>query len=225
MRFWIVGLLAFLSGCDYSDQPITVFSISVPFSETDQEWTADFADYPENDSIAYELYADHDLLPENLNSTGEIMGLHISGKSTNRDLFMFIKGKISGLLPNTTYELLFTVKVASNTPSSVGENVKLKVGATLIEPRKELQAGVYRMNINKGNQAEGGSDMITIGNVVSTSTTGFAIITRTNSSKNDFTITTDETGEIWIVIGTESGIDGLTELFYTQVDVSFNQLN
>src|SRR5690349_8208033 len=116
MRFWIVGLLVFLSACDGGDQDITVFSVSIPFTETDQGWTGDFADYGEADSLAYALYFDHELIPQNLNSTGELHGLHISGRNGNHDLFMFVKGKISGLRPNKTYELLFAVRMASNTP-------------------------------------------------------------------------------------------------------------
>ena len=226
MRFWILGLLVFLTRCNDGEQAITVFTISFPFNDSFQGWVGDFADYPETNSIAYELYVGHDLLPENLNTNGETRGLHISGKGNNRDLFMFMKRKISGLRPNATYELLFSVKLASNMPTGgIGESIHLKAGASILEPRKELQAGVYRMNIDKGELAEGGEDMITIGNVGVSSTTQFLMITRTNSSKNSFTITADESGEIWLVVGTDSGYDGTTSLYYTQVDVSFNQLN
>lgn len=225
LKFWIVGLLVFWSSCSYPDQEFTVFSISYFFNTTDQEWTGDFADYPESDSVAYGLYLHHDLLPDNLNTTGDTHGLHIAGTSSNRDLFMFIKKKISGLRPNTTYELLFNIKIASDTPSGVGASVYLKAGASIVEPRKELQSGIYRMNIDKGNQDASGVDMITIGNVgTSVTPTQFTIITRTNNSDSSFTATTDGAGEIWLVIGTDSGFEGSTALFYTQVEVSFNQL-
>jgi len=233
MRFWIVGLLVLLSGCSYPEQEITVFSISFPFSDIDHGWTGDFADYPEADSITYELYFNHDFLPENLLVTDTTSGLHISGNNGSDDLFMFIKKKILGLQPNTSYELLFNVKVASNAKTGAvgvggapGESVFLKVGASIVEPQKELQAGMYRMNIDKGNQAEEGSDMINIGHIgVGSATTEFTIITRTNSSDNSFRITTDDTGELWLVIGTDSGFEGTTTLYYTQVDVLFNELN
>lgn len=226
MRFWIVGLLLFLSGCDSADQEITVFTISFPFGDSDQEWTGDFADYPENDSATYQLYLGHDLLPQNLNTTGDARALHISGSNGNHDLFMFIKGKATGLRPNTSYELLFTVKIGSNASTTTGANVIVKAGASLVEPQKELQEGVYRMNIDKGTLTESGSDMINIGNIGTiASPTGFTMITRTNSSSNKFLITTDATGEIWLVVGTDSGFEGDTELYYTQVDVSFNQVD
>lgn len=226
LKFWFVGLLAMLSSCSYPDQEITVFSISFPFNVSDQEWTGDFADYPEADSVTYGLYFHRDLLPTNLNSNDTTRGLHISGNNENADLFMFIKKKISGLRPNATYELLFNVKVASNTPTAAGASVHLKAGASIVEPIKVLKSGIYRMNIDKGNQNTQGVDMINIGNIgVSEKTSEFSIITRTNNSDNSFTITTNESGELWLVIGTDSGYRGVTELYYTQVDVLFNQLN
>lgn len=238
-KFWIIGLLVFCSGCDSPEQEVTVFSISFPFTELDPDegpdegWKGDFADYPEADSVTYGLYFHHDLLPDNLNSNGETYGLHISGNNGSDDLFMFIKKKISGLRPNATYELLFNIKLASNAPTGAvgvggapGESVYLKAGASIIEPRKELQAGMYRMNIDKGNQAEEGSDMINLGHIgVGSGTTAFTVITRSNNSSNSFVVTTDDAGELWLVIGTDSGFEGTTTLYYTQVDVLFNKLD
>jgi hypothetical protein len=234
-KFWIIGLLFFGCGCDNPEQEITVFSISFPLGEldSDEEWTGDFADYPQNDSLAYGLYFNHDLLPQSVNANGETYGLQVSGNNGSDDLFMFIKRKISGFQPNTTYELLFTIRLASNAPTGAagvggapGESVYLKAGASSVEPRKELQEGVYRMNIDKGNQAEVGSDMINLGHIgVASGTTDFTIITRSNNSDNSFTVTTDDAGELWIVIGTDSGFEGTTTLYYTQVDVLLNKLD
>lgn len=223
----VMLLLAF--SCQ-SEQEISVFSISYFFNDSDEGWTGDFADYPQGDSIAYELFFKHDTLPENLNANATIKGLHISGNNGSDDLFMFIKKKISGLRPNTQYEILFNVRLASNAPTgsvgiggAPGESVYLKAGAALIEPSKELQAGIYLMNIDKGNQSEEGGDMINIGHVgVSANTTQYSVITRSNSASNGFVITTDSSGEIWVIVGSDSGFEGTTTLYYTQIDVLFN---
>jgi len=224
-------MILLVVSCSWPRQEITVFSISYLFKDSDGGWKGDFADYPEGDSINYELFFKHDTLPENLNANATIKGLHLSGNNGSDDLFMFVKKKITGLRPNTTYALLFNVKVASNAPTGAvgvggapGESVYLKAGATLVEPVKELQTGMYRMNIDKGNQAEEGEDMINIGHVgVSATTTQFSVITRNNSSSNSFEITTDAAGEIWIIVGTDSGFEGTTTLYYTQIDVLFNE--
>lgn len=223
--------MVFLGACTLPDREITVFSISYSFYDSDEGWTGDFADYPEGDSIHYELLFKYDSLPKNLSLTDS--ALYISGNNHSDDLFMFIKKKISGLRPNTTYNLLFNVKVASDAPTEAvgiggapGESVFLKAGATLEEPKKELETGMYRMNIDKGNQAEDGTDMINIGNVgVSATTTEFTVITRNNNSSNSFFLTTDASGEIWLVVGTDSGFEGKTTLYYTQIDVLFNEVD
>ncbi|MFZ2906874.1 MAG: hypothetical protein WAZ98_11775 [Cyclobacteriaceae bacterium] len=230
---FVIGLMIFIGACSFPEQEISVFSISYLFKDSDEGWTGDFADYPEGDSIAYELFYKHDTLPTNLNNNATLKALHISGNNGSDDLFMFVKKKITGLKANTSYVLLFNVKVASNAPTGAvgiggapGESVFVKAGASVTEPKKMLQAGMYRMNIDKGNQSEEGADMINIGNVgVAPNTSAFTVITRNNNSSNGFLITTDSSGEIWLVIGTDSGFEGPTTLYYTQVDVLFNQLN
>jgi hypothetical protein len=229
----IVAGIIILNSCNWPDQEVQVFSISFLFKDTDEGWTGDFADYPEGDSVAYELFYKHDTLPTNLNNNATLKALHISGSNGSDDLFMFVKKKISGLRPNTTYEMLFNVKVASNAPTGAvgiggapGESVYLKAGATLTEPKKQLNGEMYEMNIEKGNQAEEGADMMNIGHIgVNATTTTFSVITRNNNTKNGFELTTDATGEIWLIVGSDSGFEGKTTLYYTQIDVLFNELD
>lgn len=229
LKLWMVGLIVLLGACSLPDQEITVFSVSYFFNDSDEGWTGDFADYPEGDSVAYELIFKRDTIPGDTTKKGML----ISGNNGSDDLFMFLKKKISGLRPNTTYIMLFNVKVASIARTEAvgiggapGESVFLKVGATVVEPKKELETGMYQMNIDKGNQDEEGADMINIGHIgVSTNTTKYTVITRNNSSSNSFSITTDSSGEIWLIVGTDSGFEGTTTLYYTQVDVLFNEAN
>lgn len=214
------------------EQEISSLSISYLFNEGDQGWAGDFADYPEGDSIAYELIFKLDTIPTGTSTPSTTNGLRLSGNNGNDDLFMFIKKKVSGLRPYTQYNVLFNVKFASNAPTDViglerpGEDVILKVGATLIEPKKILDAGMYRMNIDKGNQEEEGSDMMNIGHVgVNATTVKFTLISRNNTSSNSFVMTTDALGEAWLIVGSDSGYEGLTTLYYTQIDVAFNAAN
>src|SRR5688572_12972569 len=129
MKLWIAGLGLFLGACSLPEQEIRVFSVSYIFNNSEEGWVGDFADYPEGDSIAYELLVKRDTIPGD--STKK--GLLISGKNESDDLFMFIKRKITGLRPNTTYALLFNVKVSSNAPTGAvgiggapGESVFVK---------------------------------------------------------------------------------------------------
>lgn len=231
----IILAIALASGsCNTGESDFaTVFSLSYDFAQTDQGWTGDFADYPQGDSIAYELLFKHDTLPTNLNGGGTLKSLMISGNNLSDDLFMFIKKKISGLKPNTVYNTLFNVRFASNAPTGAvgiggapGESVILKAGVTLTEPMKILDVdSYYRMNVDKGSQLEEGEDMLNIGHIgVAPNTTQFTTIFRNNNSGSPFQFSSDNTGEAWVIVGTDSGFEGKTTLYYTKIDILFNEV-
>jgi hypothetical protein len=200
---------------------------SYDFTTGNEGWTGDFADYPVSDSVFYQLAFLRTTLPSPLN-TGK-HALKISGKNHSDDLFMFIKRKITGLLPGTSYQLRIDVQFASIAPTNAvgvggapGEGVVMKAGATLREPKKINTNGFYRMNIDKANQSQPGMDMDTIGHVgVSDTTTVFTLIQRDNAS-HLFNITTDSSGSVWVCIGTDSGFESTTTLYYNQITLAFS---
>jgi hypothetical protein len=80
------------------------------------------------------------------------------------------------------------------------------------------------MNIDKGNQSIPGVDMDTIGHIgVSDTTTKFTLINRNNTARL-FTITTDSNGEVWVCIGTDSGFEGRTTLYYNKITLTFTNI-
>lgn len=205
---------------------LTAQSYSFDFTVGDAGWTADFADYPVADSAMYELRAARRRLPPPLDTTR--YALMISGINHSDDLFMFIKRRLTGLNPNTTYKLVFNVEIASKAPTNAmgvggppGEGVTIKAGASQIEPNKRDSAGWYIMNIDKSNQTQPGTDMDTIGHVgVADTTTVFALIQRSNAT-HPFTITADADGATWLCIGTDSGFESLTTIFYNAITATF----
>lgn len=156
---------------------------------------------------------------------------YVSGVNPSDDLFMYMKKQITGLQPNTTYDVLITVEFASIYPTNAigvggapGESVTMKAGITLIEPDTLItQKGgdFVAMNIDKGNQANPGADMDTIGHVgVSDTTTVYTLKTNSNAT-HPFRFTTDATGEAWVIVGTDSGFEGTTSLYYTNITYQF----
>lgn len=227
----IVLGIVMMAGCS-SDQEIRVYSISYPFISSDQGWTGHFADYP-LESTGYNLNVEHGTLPYNINTDSTRKAIRISGNSLNSDLFMFLKRKITGLKPATTYQVLFTVRLASTLPTkgtniepTLGEQIYLKVGALAEEPVVTLVDEVYEVNVNKGELATNGTDMITIGNVaVTSSTKTYTLITRSSNSANSMYATTNEAGELWLIVGTDAAANGNVTLYYTQIDVLLNQVD
>ena len=190
-RMIVFVCMMLLCSCSLSDDDkgISVFSVSFDFSESADGWTADFADLPANaeDSIFYELKHGYTNLPANLGMRKAIM---LSGNNHSDDLFMFIKRKVTGLNPNTSYTLVFEVELASNAPKgtvgaggSPGESVYLKAGASEIEPVKNLEGDRYVLNIDKGNQSEAGSNATVLGDIATPLTVAeYTLITRNNAS-------------------------------------------
>jgi hypothetical protein len=201
-------------------------TLTYEFIDNMDGWKGDFADYPVIDSIFYELEFIRTTLPAPLNTSK--YALKITGNNHSDDLFMFIKHKITGLLPNTIYKLLVDITLASKYPTnavgvggSPGEGVTIKAGASVIEPQKVNVDGFYRMNIDKGGQVVPGVDMDIIGNVgVTDTTTVFTLINRSNTT-HLFTITTSASGEVWVCIGTDSGFEATTTLYINKISLSF----
>lgn len=223
-----------LSACTLPDDELAlwVFSESYDFSQGQYDWQADFSDYPATaeDSVNYELKFEYTDRPANLGSGKAIM---MSGINHSDDLFMFMKKKITGLEPDTDYNLVFEVELASNAPTGAvgiggapGESVYLKVGACYKEPKKVIDEGKYTLNIDKGDQINAGEDMIVLGNIaVAPTTTNYTLITRTNATANaPFVARTNSQGELWIIVGTDSGFEGTTTLYYTKVNIVFSVL-
>jgi len=155
----------------------------------------------------------------------------MSGTNPSDDLFMFMKKKITGLQPNTRYHVTFMVEFASNVPTNAigvggapGEGVTMKAGLTLVEPDTMIimKGEPYVvMNIDKGNQSQPGTDAIVIGHVgVEDTTTVWAMKTNDNIG-NPFVFTSDQTGTGWLIIGTDSGFESTTSLFYSSITVDF----
>jgi heat shock protein HslJ len=203
------------------------------FDEDEEGWIAGFADLPaDRDDAIYELDSEWRELPDDLGG----YGIYIQGHNRSDDLFMFLKREIDGLEPGAAYQATFRLVLASDVPpgmsgvgGSPGESVYVKVGATSIEPLVEEDPadGWLRMNIDKGNQANGGEDMIVIGDMANSNlapeTVGSYELMERNSSGLEFEVTAGDDGTLWFIVGTDSGFEGLTTLYYDTITVVLEQ--
>ncbi len=198
------------------------------FDDDDEEWITGFADLPvDSDEAFYQLDSEWTELPDNLGG----FGIYMQGDNHSDDLFMFLKRRVDGLEPGATYRATFRLILASNVPEgltgiggSPGESVYVKVGATTNEPLiVEESDGWLRMNIDKGNQASEGEDMINIGDMANPNLTpdsaGAYELMEQNSAGREFEVTADEDGVLWLIAGTDSGFEGLTTLYYDTITV------
>jgi hypothetical protein len=213
-----------------ADQDLTAQSQAVLYNfgfQTSQNgWTGGFCDYPAADVGDYDLVFARKTLPRSLDSTR--WGLYMSGSNYSDDLFMYVKRRISGLQPCTTYRIYFGVEIATNAPSGCmgigdapGEGVCVKAGASTVKPVSVLgDDGWYWMNIDKGNQYEPGANALILGNVANANTDcdNPRWLYKTLDSGSWFVrARTDSYGRLWLFAGTDSGFEGTTSLYYTRI--------
>lgn len=223
-RTFSMLMLAVILACGSDDeQPGNDRVIFTYDFQADAEgWTGDFADYPAGEEEAYGLEFSHSPLPEPLDNTEG--SLKLTGRNHSDDLFMFVKKQVTGLIPNTVYRLDFEVEFASNVADgqfgiggSPGESVYLKAGAAPAEPQKEEdELGWYRLDIDKGNQASDGQDMIVIGNFAN-GTDKNVYTLKSLSTSAPLTVTTNSEGSLWLLFGSDSGFEGETTIYINRI--------
>ncbi len=197
-------------------------------------WTAEFADYPPNIGTGYELDARLRFMPRKLTRLPR-QGFYIQGNNRSADLFMYLKRRLrveDGIVASQTYRVEYVITLASNAASGCvgiggapGESVYLKAGASPIEPLSVLQSNGYlRMNVDKGNQSTGGTAASVAGNIANgipceqaSPYYPFALIQR--SHQHTTNVRANANGELWLLVGTDSGFEGLTSLYYQSIRV------
>jgi hypothetical protein len=206
---------------------------SYDFRDGAQGWEAGFADYPPGEEQSYELESGVRDLPPGAEPGGT--GFYIAGNNHSDDLFMYLKRKLGpaeGVQPNATYRLAFKIVFASNAPSECtgiggapGESVTLKAGGSDIEPRPEVKDGVYRLNVDKGEQASGGPAGEVVSNIANgtpceqAAASNYPYVSLTRQLAGELSIKSSASGELWLLVGTDSGFEGRTALYYESIEV------
>jgi hypothetical protein len=187
-------------------------------------FVAGFADYPPADAPVYFLTADSRTLPEPLDRSRR--ALYISGVNHSDDLFMFYKGRVSHLEPNRRYQVTFSLEFATNARmgcSGVGgaeDSVWIKAGASTEEPTTVLVDTHLRMTIDKGSQSMGGTQASVLGPITGTVPCSQEPVWQLKTlSGGTLPVEADSSGNAWLIFGSDSGFESLTELYYTRLTV------
>lgn len=185
-------------------------------------WTGGSSDYTPETAPTNVVFEERTLAAP---LTGK--GYFIGGTNRSDDLFLFVKKQFPGLKPNTAYNLDFSLKFASNTPSGCqgvggapGESVWVYAGATPTEPKAVATNNEIRMNIDRGNQAQGGKDAQVIGNIANGLACGStAYVSKTVKNDKPQKVSTDANGAVWIVLGIDSGFEAYSSVTLQSVQI------
>jgi hypothetical protein len=218
-----------MAGCNGASSGSGNQRLVFDFANGLQSWVGGFADYPANNSEIFELTTDYRPLPAPLDSSKN--ALFISGINRSDDLWMFYKRRVTGLRPNSLYRVQFAVQFATEAANGCfgvggapGESVFVKAGASTVEPMAVVDnAGDFRFNVDKGNQAQPGTNALVLGNVANTRDCALPAQweLKTLNSPDTLSVRTDANGALWLFLGTDSGFESLTRLYYTRFSVTF----
>lgn len=203
------------------------------FAQGDQGWSADFADLPVDPGDTYELDSGIRDLPSDLGVDGT--GYRLQSHNRSDDVFMFLTRKLTaadGIVAGREYQVKFTIKFASNAPTGAmgiggapGESVVLKAGASTTEPKAVEQDGYDRLNVDKGNNSEGGPAASVVGNIANglelqDGQTSVPYVSLTREHTHTATVKADAEGNLWLIVGTDSGFEGLTTIDFQSIAVT-----
>ncbi len=223
-------------GANVPTQPSRPIDFVFRLEAGPEGWEGRFSDYPAGQENAMELTADYRRLPAVLGLNRS--ALFISGNNRSDDLFMFFRRRVTGLGPSARYVVGFEIEFATDAPrgcggigGSPGESVYLKAGASQAEPLVRPGAlGQMVLNTDKGNQSQGGREAVVLGTIENTvpcqQGPDGSLIRRWESktlrSSGLVHVQTDLSGGVWLIVGTDSGFEGRTELYYTRITATFN---
>jgi hypothetical protein len=217
------AFLLLLSGlaCEDDPSPGSV-SLAYDFAQGAQGWVAGFVDYPVSGGAEYELDSGYRTMPAPFDTSE---ALYISGHNRSDDLFMYYRVQANGLRPDTEYRITFSVEILTNAPMNCpgvggapGESVYLKAGASTAEPKPIDMKGTYRLSVDKGNQAAGGENALVLGNVANSYPCDLSVPwdPKSLALETPLRVRTDAAGSLWLFMGSDSGYEGLTSLYYTR---------
>lgn len=217
-----IGTLA-LTGCKVELNSGNEKAFNFDFNAGTQSWTAGFSDYPFDNRAIYQLESGIRALPGEATKKG----FYLSGMNRSDDLFMFLKTQLSGLEPSTKYFARVRISFLSNAGVSCagvggapGEGVYLKFGYGDKEPKQEG----YYLNLDKGQQSQSGTQAKVIGDVAATGAacdgSKFAEKTVQTTTSQRIPVFSDGTGKVWVFVGTDSGYEGLTSLYYRSIEIA-----
>lgn len=216
--FRIFCLISFLimSGCeDKEEDALEIMAHTYDFNENITGWTPEFTDYPVNqDPLADSVYrwkAEFANSPSNDGSKA----LLLTCNNLSGDIFMFLKRKIDHLKPNTNYRLVYEISFSSNI--TAGSGITLKAGGSELEPKKIIENGYYTLNLDKGYDTDSGENLASFGDA-GAATTG--MITKGNTNAYyPLVVKSNSKGEIWLVVGTDSLVQGINSIYYSKINV------
>lgn len=196
------------------------------FSTGTHGWNAVFTDLPvPDDQLGGRFELDWGIREVPLDEKAPRSGFMLSGINYSDDLGMYIVralGPSDGIEPGRKYRVTIQTQFASNAATGCfgvggapGESVALQLGVTPNAPTRTIdEENHYRLTSREERFASGN-----IANGIpcpdEPSSTPYVLLTRNNTLQ----ARADSSGRLWLHVGTESGFEGRTQIYFLWVRV------
>jgi hypothetical protein len=229
--FLMMALMFAIGGCkdENVEQPNPTVLLETNFNNGADGWQAVYAAYPEADADFYELVSGIKPLPTPLDQTKS--SFLLSGNNHSDALQMFVVKQLSGLAPKTNYLVETEVELASKYPDgsvgiggSPGNSVNLVAKfATMGYTLEKGKSSNIELTLKKVEATPESVLNMDLGDVSTPSDQYvYQLISRKKASTPEV-IQSDQDGKLWAVIGTWSGFEGISFLFYTKIKITLTK--
>ena len=215
-------------------------TVSFNLDRSDQQFEALFLDYWEGEEEKMELEWGNEALPDAWSMRN---GIRISGNNRSDDLMMVLMRPLDGLEANTTYRLELEMQFATNVPSgcfgvggSPGESVYVRLGASGEKPGITLEESgtdappMRRASIDLGQQSQPGEFALAAGDMANGLDDQWCgnpdapwRMKRVTTAGQDFEISSDDNGRLWIYGLSDSGFESTTTWYMTEFVVRLGE--
>ena len=227
-RFFLALALA-LVACDATDLEAEPVSVQADFAQGDEGWTSLFTNYPPGEEAFYEIDSGIRPVPSPLNGSGFLL----TANNHSDDINMHLVREVIGLVPGARYRASFRVTFATNVPSgcagvggSPGEGVTVHAAASTERPR--VASDRYGLSLAEGYQpvhefdswyrAFGIGDVANGRSCDTTPIDDSYVLKTLTSAADHASVTADELGQAWLLVGTRSGFEATSALYYTRIE-------
>ncbi len=157
--------------------------------------------------------------------------IRLEGSNHSDDMFMGFYKKITGLEANTTYIYKLSFDIGTNVTKgmmgvggSPGGSVYVKAGIVPEAPLTEFNSINHYVftNVDKANQSQSGTDLRVVSNMEKASD-DYTEDYEYKTVSNHFIATTNANGEAFILVGTDSGFESTTTVYYDNIQLSVKE--
>lgn len=242
--FCLIIFILLITGCNNSDnkktedangsQPISnnskppsqstaVIKIAADFENDDMDFVGGVADVPMEHGD-YNVVTQIAQIPDI-----ESKGYKLAGSNHSDDMFLYTYLEIDAL-PDTQYRADLTFDLATSVPAgmmgvggSPGSSIYIKAGVIDQMPQvlvdDTLLESYLRMNIDHGSQSNSGTDMEVVGNAEKPEDqTDDRYILKPFQYSTE--VISDTHGKLYLIIGLDSGFEGVMEFYVDNVHLT-----